>query len=44
MRRVRNLARLETLWNRLTTDKCALCRDGHPGPRCAACVLRGMRP
>jgi hypothetical protein len=41
MRRVRDLALLETLWDRLTAGKCALCRDGKPGPRCAACLLRG---
>jgi hypothetical protein len=44
-RRQRDRAALEAIWRRIATPStCALCRDGRPGPRCAACILRGTRP
>ena len=44
LRRQRDRAALEAIWRRIAaTPSCALCADGRDGPRCAACVLRGMR-
>lgn len=43
LRRQRDRDRLEQLWARLSIDKCGLCREGKPGPRCAACLLRGLQ-
>ena len=44
LRRIRDRAALEAIWRRIAaTPSCALCAHGRSGPRCAACVLRGMR-
>jgi hypothetical protein len=43
-RRQRDREALEVAWRALIGSGCKLCRDGRPGPRCAACILRGTRP
>lgn len=44
-RRQRDRAALEAIWRRIAaTPSCSLCAHGKPGPRCAACVLRELRP
>ena len=38
-------ASLEAIWRQIAaTPSCALCEHGRTGPRCSACVLRGMLP
>ena len=45
LRRIRDRAALEAIWIRIAaTPSCSLCAHGKPGPRCAACVLRELRP
>jgi|688.fasta_scaffold2659526_1 hypothetical protein len=44
LRRQRDRKRFAPAWYQMVNDRCVLCRDGHPDPRCAACVLRGLRP
>ena len=45
LRSQRDRASLEAIWRQIAaTPSCALCAHGRTGPRCAACVLRGMRP
>ncbi len=45
LRRIRDRAALEELWRTIAvTPSCALCAHGRCAPRCARCVLRGMRP
>lgn len=39
--RQRDRERLKAIWRRLVIAKGGLCRDGKPGPRCVACILRG---
>ncbi len=43
-RRQRDRAVLETIWTRISAPRtCGLCANGSTGPRCSACVLRGLR-
>ena len=45
LRRIRDRAALEAIWRQIAaTPSCALCAHGRTGPRCAACVLRGILP
>ncbi len=45
LRRQRDRAALEAIWRQIAaTPSCALCAHGRTGPRCAACVLRGILP
>ena len=45
MRRQRDRAALEAIWTRISAPRtCSLCSNGKTGPRCSACVLRGLRP